>query len=210
MKRIVLATASLAAIAAIALPAAAYGGRGDGMQRHSDMMKMLDTDGDGTVSEAEIKAHKAQMFPAIDTNDDGVLSQEELSAHQDVMRAQMKSKFESRRGDRVDNMFDRYDTNKDGSITRDEVAAVQAARTAKWEAKKAERQAQWAEKSAEMQAARFAKMDTDGNGTISQEEFESAPMGPGGPGKRGKYRGMGPGMGSGMVMDDMPAPPEDE
>ncbi len=206
MKRIVLATASLAAIAALALPAAAYGGRGDGMKR-PDMMKMLDTDGDGTVSDAEIKAHKAQMFIAIDTNGDGALSQDELTAHQDAMRAKMKVNFEARRGDRVDNMFDRYDTNKDGSITRDEVTAVQATRAAKWKAKKADRQAQWAKKGAKMQAARFTKMDTDGNGTISQEEFEAAPMGPG---TRGNFRGMGPGMGPGMAPGDMPPPPVDQ
>ena len=144
------------------------------------------------------------MFTAIDTNGDGQLSQAELSAHHDAKRAQMKAKFEDRRGDRADRMFERFDTNKDGSITRDEVTAVQAAQKAEWEAKKAEHEAEWAEKGAEMQAERFAKMDKDGNGTISQEEFESAPMGHG---KRGKFSRKGM-MGG---MDGMPPPPpEDE
>jgi Ca2+-binding EF-hand superfamily protein len=185
-------------IAAPALAGPRGGGPGKaGMMK--ERMAALDTDGDGEVSEAEIKAHKAAMFVAIDTNSDGQLSEAELSAHHDAKRAQRKAKFEDRRGDRVDNMFERFDTNKDGSITRDEVAAVQAAKEAEWEAKKAERQAEWAEKGAEMQAARFAKMDTDGNGTISQEEFESAPMGHG---KRGKYGRKG-------MMDGM-SPPEDQ
>ena len=122
-----------------------------------------------------------------------------------MMRTQMKANFEARRANRVDNMFERFDTNKDGSITRDEAAAVQATQSAQWQAKKGERQAQWAQKGARMQAARFAKMDTDGNGTISQEEFEAAPMGPGTRGKTGRM-----GMGPGMNMGDMPPPPEDE
>ena len=175
MKNIILATASMAAIAAIALPAAAHGG-GDSMKRHPDMMEKLDTDGDGQVSEAEIKAHKAAMFAEIDTNKDGVLSEAEMSAHHDAMRAEMKAKFEERRGDRVDDMFERFDTNKDGTITRAEVTAVHEAKKAEWEAKKAEHEADWAAKGAEMQAKRFTEMDKDGNGTISQEEFESAKM----------------------------------
>jgi len=204
MKRIFLATASLAAVAMVTLPAMAgpRGGPGSGPGMMKDrMVEMMDTDGDGKVSDAEIKAHKAAMFVAIDTDGDGQLSQDELSAHQEVMRAQMQARFEERSGDRVDYMFERYDTNKDGSITRDEVTAAQAARAAEWKAKKAERKAQWAEKGAQMQAERFADMDKDGNGTISQEEFESAPMGHGRRGNFGR-RGM-----NGMAP---PPPPVDE
>ncbi|KCZ89594.1 EF-hand domain-containing protein [Hyphomonas jannaschiana] len=201
MKRIFLATASFAAVAMIASPAMAGprgGGPGSGPGMMKDrMVEMMDTDGDGKVSDAEIKAHKAAMFVGIDTNGDGQLSQDELSAHHEVMRAQMQARFEERRGDRVDNMFERYDTNKDGSITRDEVTAVQAARADDWKARKAD----WAQKGAQMQAERFADMDKDGNGTISQEEFESARMGPGGRGDFGR-RGM-----NGMMP---PPPPEDE
>ena len=77
-----------------------------------------------------------------------------------------------------------------------EVEAVQTSQKAEWEAKKADRAAEWAEKGAEMEANRFAKMDKDGNGTISQEEFESAPMGHGKRGRKG--------------MDRMPPPPPED
>ena len=121
MKRIFLATASLAAVAMIAAPALAGprgGGPGKPGMMKDHMVEMMDTDGDGEVSEAEIKTHKAAMFVAIDTNGDGALSQDELSAHHETMRAQMKARFEEHRGDRVDGMFERYDTDKDGAITR--------------------------------------------------------------------------------------------
>jgi Ca2+-binding EF-hand superfamily protein len=202
MKRIILATASLAAIAAIALPAAAHGPRGDGGKRPAGMMTQLDTDGDGKVSEAEIQAHKDAKFAEIDTNKDGVLSKDEMSAHHKVMAEQMKAGFADGRAERVNEMFDRFDTNKDGSITRDEVTAVQSTEGARWETMRAERGSDWAAKSAEMQDKRFADLDKDGNGTVSKEEFDSARMGP----------GMAPGMDRGPrgMRGDMPPPPPPE
>lgn len=206
MKRIILATASLAAVAAIAFPVAAQGMRGDGTKSHPRMVERLDTDGDGKVSEAEIKAHKDAMFTAIDVNQDGVLSKEEMSAHHKVMAEQMKAGFADRRAERVNEMFDRFDTNKDGSITRDEVTAVQSAEGARWETMRAERGSDWAARAAEMEAKRFADLDKDGNGTVSKEEFDAARMGP------GMAPGMAPGMDCGPrgMRGDMPPPPPPE
>lgn len=172
MKRIFLATVSLAAVAAFTLPAAAQGPGGMGGKGDPAMMKehlaTLDADGDGTLSEAEVKAHRDAMFGAIDTNQDGVLSQDEMTAHHDAMRATMEARS-------VDRMFETFDANNDGLISREEVVAGK-------EAKRAEMQARWAGRKGargdkpDFRGKRFARMDTDGNGTISKDEFEDQPM----------------------------------
>jgi len=46
-----------------------------------DKMKMMDTDGDGSVSKDEFMSHKEQRFNKKDANGDGVLSEEEMKKH---------------------------------------------------------------------------------------------------------------------------------
>ena len=172
MKRIFLATVSLAAVAAFTLPAAAHGPRGMGGKGHPGMMKehlaALDADGDGTLSEAEVQEHREAMFAAIDANNDGVLSQDEMSAHHEAKRAEMEARS-------VDRMFENFDANKDGLISREEAVAGKAA-------KREEMQARWGERKGadggkpEFKGKHFARMDKDGNGSISKDEFEGQPM----------------------------------
>ncbi len=50
------------------------GHHGDG----KDKMKMMDTDGDGTVSKEEFMSHKEQRFMEKDANSDGVLTEDEM------------------------------------------------------------------------------------------------------------------------------------
>ena len=205
MKRILLATACLTAVAAFTLPAAAHGPRGGGEMDHPGkgrFMEQLDTDGDGKVSDAEIQAHRDAMFAEIDSNKDGTLSEAEMTAHHEARRAEMQAKFAEHKADRVDAMFERFDTNEDGMISRDEVAAQQEA----MDAKRAERRAEWSAKGEEYAAKRFTSMDADKDGTISKEEFDAAPM-------KSYRRGGKMGMRSGWMKDrdvTPPAPTEDE
>ena len=172
MKRIFLATVSLAAVAALTLPAAAHGSRGMGGKGHPGMMKEqltnLDADGDGTVSEAEVKAHRDTMFAAMDANSDGKLTQDEMTAHHEAMRAEMETKS-------VDRMFETFDANKDGLISRDEVVAGKEAKRAEMQARRAEREDARGEK-ADFKGKHFSRMDKDGDGSISKDEFEGQPM----------------------------------
>jgi len=85
-------------------------GHGGGM-----WMKMIDTDGDGTISKAEADA----FFNRLDTNHDGKIDKSELAAFRKTMmeqrRAEMQAEFEAR--------FKAADKNGDGALTRDEVKA---------------------------------------------------------------------------------------
>lgn len=204
MKRIMLATACLTAVAAISLPAAAHGARG-GMGHPgpgAEFMKQIDTDGDGKISDAEKQAFRDAMFAEIDTNKDGVISQDEMTAHHEAKKAEMQAKFAERKAERVDRMFETFDTNKDGMISREEVTAHEATMDAEREQKMAEWKAKRAEDGKDFAADRFAAMDTDGDGTISKAEFDAARMDD--HGRRGKGRGPGRWMKKG---DMPPAPP---
>lgn len=46
-----------------------------------DKMKMMDTDGDGSVSKEEFLSHKEQHFNKKDANGDGVLTEDEMKKH---------------------------------------------------------------------------------------------------------------------------------
>lgn len=139
MKRIFLATASLAAVATIALPALAGprgGGHGPGMMK--ERMEAMDTDGDGNVTQAEVDVHRAMMFSAIDVDQDGKVSEAEMTAHHEAMMAQKKAQRQAEMFKRMDadgdgvisaeefaskpnRMFDRFDKDGDGVIAIDEI-----------------------------------------------------------------------------------------
>ena len=84
-----------------------------GAERRARMMKELDTNGDGVVSDEERAAGKKKrverMRARLDTNGDGKLTPDELAA------ATGRMKF--------DNAAD-VDTNKDGDISVDELEAA--------------------------------------------------------------------------------------
>ena len=147
MKRILLAAASLAAIAAVALPASAHGPGQRGGGPGPDMMRPdpaeLDTNGDGAVSKDEIKAHREAMFAEIDTNHDGVLSQDEIVAHHEMKKAEMRAKMQAK-------MFARLDADGNGTVSKEEFE--------------------------DRPMPMFDRMDDDGDGVVMIEEFEDGPM----------------------------------
>jgi Ca2+-binding EF-hand superfamily protein len=167
MKRIFLATVSLAAVAALAIPAAAQAPGGGGRMGHSDMMKQrlaaIDLNDDGTITQEEMKEHRDTMFDGIDTNGDGSLSKEELTAHQETMRAAM----DTQRAKWQAEHFAALDTNGDGVLSQDEFMAKPSGRRMKMmDGKRGDRKVRRGGMS-------FEGMDKDGNGAVSKAEFEA-------------------------------------
>jgi len=109
-----------------------------------------DSNGDGVVTLAEMKAHGAEMFAKLDTNGDGVLNQAD-------------------RPDRGAEMFEKADANGDGELTPEEMKAAHEARKERWEARRAEH----AEQREDRMAERFAAADTDKSGGLSQDELRA-------------------------------------
>jgi hypothetical protein len=101
---------------------------------------------------------RAAMLQKFDANHDGVLSDAEKQAMRDARKAQ----FEARKQE----MLAKFDANRDGVLSDAERQAMRDARVAE----------------------RFAKLDTDGNGSLSPAEFKA------GAGKmmmRGRHHGGG-------------------
>lgn len=119
----------------------------------------LDTDGNGGITAAELAAHAASRFSDADTDGDGFLTSEELAAAASAKAGERAAK-------RVDRMIKHHDENDDGKLSATELAP-----------------------SEERLAKRFERIDADGNGEISAEEFEQAQKKRGGKrGHKGKKR----------------------
>ena len=84
----------------------------------------------------------------------------------ELNNAAIKLGFPFKNNDELKAKFAEIDTNGDGALSQAELDAHH-------EAKRAEREAERAERKAKRKAEMFAKLDTDGNGTISAEEFNS-------------------------------------
>ena len=108
------------------------------------LLKQMDTNKDGKISREEAKGKLAESFDKIDTNKDGYLDRKELRAMAERILAQQKGGPFGPFGPD----FDALDKNADGRLTPDELKGTP-----------------W--------AARFAEIDTDGNGSIDRREFES-------------------------------------
>lgn len=88
-------------------------------------------------------APRAEILQKYDLNKDGKLDDGERAA----MRADFKAKFEAKRAD----MISRFDTNKDGKLDDGEKAVMQDTLTTE----------------------RFKKLDANGDGVISLDEFKA-------------------------------------
>jgi Ca2+-binding EF-hand superfamily protein len=121
----------------------------------ADMIRQADTDGDGQVSRAEfIKARTARLeeaFERLDADGSGALDPEEIKAAPE----RLQPAFAEGRGDR-------------GS--RDRAAGPRPERGA-WP--RAERAESGGPASGAMAAGAFDRLDSDGDGRLSREEFEA-------------------------------------
>lgn len=108
-------------------------------------MSEVDTNGNGTIEKSEFAAMYEKRFADTDT-DGGGISLEEYTAKVEADRAERAARREARR----------------------------AERQAEREANSEERAAQRAERNAERTKARFDRMDTNDDGTISEDEYKAA------------------------------------
>ncbi|MAH16766.1 MAG: hypothetical protein CMN65_13785, partial [Sphingomonadaceae bacterium] len=118
-----------------------------------------DTNGDGTVTLAEMQSQSAERFARMDANGDGVLDAQDRAA-------------------RGEAMFARADINGDGELTIAEMQAAREARKAERPERgdrpeRAERRGKRGGDRSERMAERFAAADTDNSGGLSQSELEA-------------------------------------
>lgn len=140
MKTTLLIGAMAAAVSITALTAEARGGdrgfRAD--------FSTLDADGNGELTEAELRAHAQSRFDAADTDGDGALSAEEMLAARGNADSE---RFEAR----ISRMIERRDANGNGGLDFDEIGP-----------------------GPDRMTARFERLDADGSGGISEAELEAA------------------------------------
>ena len=117
-------------------------GRGDGQPRGpSHTMQLLDTDGDGKIGLAEIRAEQDRLVGAADVDGDGKLSVDEFRRRGTLfMRLGTTSYFDllDADGDRIltleeiakpsERWFSRHDANNDGKLESEEVPRRRALR----------------------------------------------------------------------------------
>ena len=109
---------------------------------------VIDADGDGKLTPAEMEAHARARFAAADSDGDGKLSAEEMQT------AAVKRQEENRArkaGQMAARMLERMDADGDGALSFEELPGRQTG---------AERM--------------FSRLDTDGDGAISRAELDKA------------------------------------
>lgn len=151
MKRTSL-IASLAMVAVLggSLGAMAHGKdggmRGKGPRGPMIEFSVLDANGDGQITQAELDAQKTARFAEIDANGDGNVSAEELLAHAEEKGEERK---EGRKEKMAERMIDKLDENDDGLVSAEEF-------TAKNDRK-----------------SMIDRLDENEDGSISEEEFNA-------------------------------------
>lgn len=142
----VLAVALVAGAAQARGPGEARGGPGGMMGQMMPDFATLDSDGDGKVTKAELDARRVERQKAMDPDGDGFITLDEMKAH---AAAQARERAEAM----VDRMFAGLDTDKDGKLSAAEALAGPMAG-----ARGADRL--------------FDRVDRDGDGAISQLEYD--------------------------------------
>ena len=135
------------------------GGPGAGGGAASELVKSLmafDADSDGKLAKSEVPERMQGLFTRGDKNGDGVLSADELQALAGAQQQQARSQDGERRGP-IDPMRGALDADRDGTISAAEIEAAPAA---------------------------LAKLDRNGDGLLTEEEYR--PM------RRGGGRGGNP------------------
>ncbi len=145
MNKIILGSLAVATVAGVAFGAAQADTRGAGFMGGVERTSFaeLDSDGDGSITIAEVKARASARFAETDSNGDGKLSAEELTAAVAARAAERAAAGMARMiewrdtdGDGLlseaeigDNagprMFNRLDADEDGTISAEEYSAME-------------------------------------------------------------------------------------
>lgn len=122
-----------------------------GPDRAGPDFSMLDQNADGVITAADFDAMRAARWEAMDADSDGLLSQEEMIAHAEGKRAERMQ-----RG--IERMFDRADANEDGLLSIEELQDMGGRRRA-----------------ARLDDNGLPRgWDSDGDGQVTEAEFETA------------------------------------
>lgn len=125
MKKLPLVT--MAAIMALSFSANSFAKGGKHMKHmkgsHHVMHKLMDGDGDGSVSRDEFQAFRAQNFAAADKNGDGSLDDQEFAALAKNMAEKRKKAMEMAKLKRAEKHFGKLDADGDGKISQAEFDA---------------------------------------------------------------------------------------
>lgn len=118
-----------------------------GMGPRDVTFEQLDANSDGSLTQAEMAAHRAARFAEMDTDGSGTLDAAEITAA-----------AEGRKARRAERMIERIDANGDGVLSQEELAqAGPRARSDRGD-----------------RGDRFMRIDADGDGAISKAEFDAA------------------------------------
>ena len=150
------------------------------------IVKRMDTDGKGFVSEDDFIAKAKQRFARMDTRGDGKLTPDELTAphlHAHGKSAQDQDpNVQQKRAQFAQKYFDKIDANHDGVVTQDEYIAAATAHfnkidtngTGQISAEQIASSPRMVRREQRIAAREVKRMDTKGDGTVTQAEYVNA------------------------------------
>jgi len=142
----------------------------------------VDSNGDGIVSTAEATSASSSEFDRLDTDKSGSISQSEWSSCSDMAMsksandnaAASTSGSDGSQPMSTDDQFSEADADQSGDVSRDEAAtAAQSAYTGSTTGNQDQATTGDNEQAARNFGARFAMIDSDGDGTVSREEWNN-------------------------------------
>lgn len=164
----------------------------------------MDVNADGSLDKADRETMADQRFAKADANSDGEVTRDEMTAAREAREAKFAERRDTRAAEREARMFETLDKDGSGGLSQAEMAAAKALRGEARAERRGERRGgerkgrrggrggndgamammrgadsdnDKAVSRAEFDAAieaRFARLDTDGSGTISAQEREAA------------------------------------
>ncbi len=132
--------------------------------KQADLIKAMDTNGDGNISEAEFVAARpadvsadqaSKLFESFDKDKTGSLTEDQLTK---AMKSGHHMHHGGKMGDEeLSKAFSSMDTDGDGNVTEAEFVAARPS-----------------DMGADQATALFGSLDTSGSGSLTQSQFEAA------------------------------------